>query len=271
MQSRQMLLLSARLRDAPRSSGPLLLHGICFGVAVALSACAVGSVSNELTTDIDAGTDPDAGSADAGPSFEAGPPPDSASPDAPANDTSLPDAGHKDAAKDTSPTESGACASGFSGVLVTFDLSSQPGNETSAAPTASAAGVTGSAMTRSAALTATTGAGSMNSSGWPMTVDPTRYYKFTVSPPAGCSVTLTSLALDVHASSTGPSTGDVATSMDNFAAHRGAFASTGTANVSLTGVNGAGAIEIRVYGYGASSIGGTFRIQNTMTVSGVIN
>ena len=172
-----------------------------------------------------------------------------------------------------SETTTGSCPGhGTTGTLVTFDLSAQSGSEASAAPSTMVAGISAGSLARSSAVTATSGAGSINSSGWGTgaTADPTRYYTFTVTPAAGCSVSLTSLALDVKASATGPTTGDVATSADSFATHSASFAGTSTPTVTLSVTSATGAIEIRVYGYGASSSGGTFRIQNTVTLSGSI-
>ena len=114
--------------------------------------------------------------------------------------------------------------------------------------------------------------GSINSSNWSTgsSADPTRYYTFTVTPAAGCTVTLTSVALDVTASGTGPAHGDVATSADTFGTHTTAFAGTSNTTVTLSSVSGTGAIEVRVYGYGATGSAGTLRISQTLTVSGTI-
>jgi hypothetical protein len=92
-------------------------------------------------------------------------------------------------------------------------------------------------------------------------------YTFALTPGAGCSLDLKSVDLDVKASGKRPTTGDLATSADSFTEHSASFAGTskGTATVSATG---SGALEIRVYGHGASGTGGTLRIQNTMIVSG---
>jgi hypothetical protein len=171
----------------------------------------------------------------------------------------------------TDTTSTGCAGHGFSGTLVTFDLSSQPGSETSAPASMSATGVTGGALSRASSLTAVSGSGSINSSGWATgsSADPTKYYTFTVTPGAGCTLALTSLALDVKASATGPASGDVATSVDAFGTHLGAFSGTATPSVSL-GVGGVTPIEIRIYGYGASSSGGTFRVENTVTLTGSI-
>jgi hypothetical protein len=174
---------------------------------------------------------------------------------------------------DAPPETTGGCSGhGTTGTLVTFDLSSQTGSEASAPPTTMVTGIAAGSLTRSSALTAVSGAGSINSSAWGTgaTADPTRYYTFTVTPAAGCSVSLTSLALNVQASATGPTKGDVATSADTFATHSASFAGTSTPTVTLSVTSATGAIEIRVYGYGASGSGGTFRIQNTLSLSGSI-
>ncbi|HEY3819457.1 MAG TPA: hypothetical protein VGL81_19945 [Polyangiaceae bacterium] len=179
-----------------------------------------------------------------------------------------------DASTDTSVTDSGCPGHGITGALVTFDLTSQSGSETSATATSSATGITaGAALSRASGLTAVSGSGSINASGWPTgtSASPTDYFTVTVTPVAGCSVTLASVAIDVKASTTGPSTGDLATSADAFASHTASFAGTATPTVTLSSVGGTGPIEIRVYGYGASGSSGTFRIENTMTLSGSID
>jgi len=199
---------------------------------------------------------------------------DSSSDDASgAMDAGPPDAGNGDDSSMSSDTGSSTCAAhGFSGALVTFDLSAQAGNETSAAPTAAANGATAGALSRSSALTAVSGTGSINASGWGTgsSADGTRYFTFSVTPAAGCTLSLTSLALDVKASTTGPSKGDVATSADGFAAHTASFVGTSAPSVAFTGVSGTGAIEVRVYGYGATGTAGTLRVQNTMVLSGTL-
>jgi hypothetical protein len=175
---------------------------------------------------------------------------------------------------ETGPSEAGVTcvAHGFSGTLVTFDLSAQPGSEASAPSNPSPAGVTASALSRSTGLAAQSGGGSINSSGWPTSAsaDPNHYYSFTLTPAAGCTLTLSSLAIAVRASATGPSGGDVATSVDGFTAHTGALPATGSQTVTLS-ASGAGTIEVRIYGYGATSSAGTYRIDGTLTLSGSLN
>ncbi len=259
---------------------------LCFGLA----SCATGVDSgSDVTGPFDAGerTDGaslDGGSKDAAPTADTG----SAGPtgdDAGVVETGTPETGSadtgtgadtgsvSDAGPETGVTDSGCVGHGTTGALVTFDLSSQSGSETTAAATKSATGVTGGAtLARASGLTAVSGSGSINSSGWPTstTATATDYYTLTVTPAAGCSVTLSSIALDVKASSTGPAKGDVATSADTFGTHTASFAGTATPTVALTGVTGTGPIEVRFYGYAATGSSGTFRIENTLTLSGSI-
>jgi hypothetical protein len=242
-----------------------------------VSACAVGTLDDGSVPDPPPGDGADA-APEVGSPVDAAPADDSSSADVsqPPVDTGAPrDTGPKDTGPlpDTGPPDTGStcAAAGFSGALLKFDLSSQPGTEATAAPTTTATGVTGGALTRGGALTPTAGSGSMNSSNWPVLIDPTKFYTFTITPAAGCTVALTTLALDLSASGSGPLTADVATSPDNFGSPSTPVSTSGTASVSLAGVSGTGAIEIRVYGNGASSAAGTFRIQNTLTLSGTLN
>lgn len=223
------------------------------------------SAMNDSSDGDAAPTDASAPDADDASSLDSGNADADASPDAGADAGT--DAG-PDAGSDTGIT----CAShGYSGALVTFGLSGQPGSESSAPATSTAAGVSSSALARSPAITPVSGSGSINSSNWATgsAADATRYYTFTVTPASGCSVTLSSLALDVRASGTGPQDGDVATGVDGFATHSAPFAGTSTPTVSLS-ASGSGGIEVRIYGYGAGGSAGTLRIQNTMTLSGSI-
>jgi hypothetical protein len=243
----------------------------------------------------DAG-EPDAGGTDAGE-------PDAREPDAGGADAGAPDAGVDagedaavgvdagedaavavdagvDAAPDATvpPVDSGsdtgsvACPEhGFTGALAIYDLASQPGAEASAQATSLAAGVTALPISRASTITPVSGAGSINGSGWTTAASPdaARYYTLTVAPPAGCTLVLSTLSVDVRASSTGPAEASVATSVDGFGAHTATFAGTSAGDVALS-ASAAGAIEVRVYGYGATGSAGTLRIQSTLTVSGAL-
>ena len=172
-----------------------------------------------------------------------------------------------DAPVTTPDAPSNPCA--YSGVLATWSLSGQPGTETSAAAASSASGVTAAPLQRATALTAASGTGSMNSSSWPTAaqLDATKYYSVAITPPTGCAMNVSSIALDMKASSTGPASAAVATSADSFA--QTASASPNAVSSPTLTVSGAsGTVEIRIYGYAATGASGTMRVQNTLTVSG---
>jgi hypothetical protein len=172
-----------------------------------------------------------------------------------------------------SGTDTGSGGCGFSGTLVTFDLSQEPGSEASVSPKSSAPGVTVAPLKRSSALSSVSGTGTINASGWTTAGNPdqTHYYTFTITPPAACATTLTTLSVDSSASSTGPSSAAAGTSADSFASPV-AFNPGSVSSVSITGANGTkGAIEVRIYGYAAGGTGGTLRVRNTLTLSGSLH
>lgn len=171
------------------------------------------------------------------------------------------------AAADAAPQGS-SCAQATTGVLATWSFAGATGSQTSTATASSAAGITASPISRTG-VTATSGSGSINASNWPTAAqrDLGKYYTFSVTPPAGCTLTLTSVAIDGRASGTGPTQASVATSADAFAA-TAAVSTTAASTPSLTVTAATGPIEIRIYGFAASSTGGTFRLQNTLTLSG---
>lgn len=175
--------------------------------------------------------------------------------------------GTADAPKQVDAPPANPCA--FSGVMVTYSFASAAGNQASTAASTTATGVTAAPITRAATLTAVSGAGSINSSNWATsaTLDPTKYYTFSITPPSGCALTLTSAAVDAKSSGTGPASAAIATSADNYATT--AAVSTSAASTPALTVSGAtSAVEIRVYGYGATATGGTMRLQSTLTING---
>jgi hypothetical protein len=161
---------------------------------------------------------------------------------------------------------SGGC--GFTGDLATWELSSQPGSEVQVVASTMGPGVVASALSRSAAITAASGSGSINSTNWPSQAqpDPTKYYKLTIAPPSGCTITLTGLAIDLKASSSGPAAASIATSVDAFVAMTSASTAV-PSTPSLTATSG-NTIELRIYGFSATTTGGTLRVQNALVVHG---
>jgi hypothetical protein len=165
---------------------------------------------------------------------------------------------------------SGTCTMTFTGVLATWDFSGQPGSQVSTTAASSAPGVTAGSISRAPALTAAAGTGSINATNWSTAqLDTTKYYTLAITPPAGCAMSFTSLSIDALSSGTGPTTAGVATSTDSFA-HTTAVSATAPSTPSLA-VTGAAAIELRIYGFMASAAGGTMRIQNTLSVTGMLH
>ncbi|CAN5584917.1 hypothetical protein BH11MYX1_BH11MYX1_39800 [soil metagenome] len=156
----------------------------------------------------------------------------------------------------------------FTGDLATWDLTGQTGSEVAVVAGMTANGVTAGALTRSGGINASTGIGSINSTNWPSqaTLDNAKYYKFTVAAPTGCTITITGLSIDLKASGTGPVMGSLATSVDAFAATMTA-STTAPSTPTLT-VSSTSGIELHVYGFSATSAGGTLRIQNLLVVRG---
>ena len=162
------------------------------------------------------------------------------------------------------------CATPASGVIATWSFAAENGSQASTPVASASTGVVAGAIARSAGLTAVSGSSSINSSGWPTgALDTSRYYTLTITPPAGCTLDLTSVAIDAKASGTGPSAGAVATSADTFA-QSAAITTTAPATATLGVTGQTHAIELRVYGFMASSAMGTFRLQNTLALSGSI-
>ena len=161
----------------------------------------------------------------------------------------------------------------FTGELVSFDLSKLSGVPATAAASAKASGVVATALTR-VGVTAASSAGGFNASGWPTgALDPNKHFAFSISPPPGCKLTGTTLALDLKGSATGPTMASVGTSVDGYA-HLETVAFTaagGAASVSLAAVSGvSGAVEVHVFGFAAEATTGTLRVENTLSVTGVL-
>lgn len=166
----------------------------------------------------------------------------------------------------------GSCATPTSGVLASWNLAAAIGSQVSTPSSSAATGITAGPISRASGLTAAAGAGSINSSNWPIsaTLDATKYYTVTLTPPSGCLLDLTAMAIDGKASASGPNTAKVATSADSFAATSGVAVTT-PSTPALAVAGATGMIELRIYGYGATATSGTFRVQNTLTISGSLH
>lgn len=181
-------------------------------------------------------------------------------------------ASHDDAAVTTADAPTAAsCATPFSGVLASWDFTGETGNQASTAAAATAGGVTAIPIQRSPSLTPVSGGSSINASNWPTAaqLDASKYYTFTIAPPAGCKLALTSLAIDAKASATGPTTAALTTSSDGFVASS-SLATASASTVTLAIANATSAIELRVHGSAASGSAGTLRIQGTLSLTGSV-
>ena len=167
---------------------------------------------------------------------------------------------------DSAGSGSGACS--FAGDLATWNLTGQTGSEVQVVAGTMGPGIVAGALTRSAAITASTGSGSINSTNWSSqaTADNTKYYKLTIAPPAGCSLKITGLSLDLKASGSGPAAASVATSVDAFAAM--ISASTAAPSTPALTVTSASAIELHIYGFSSTSTAGTLRVQSSLVIRG---
>jgi hypothetical protein len=160
----------------------------------------------------------------------------------------------------------------FSGELVSFDLKLTTGAPATVAASTKGPGVTVSALRR-VGLSPTSSSGAINASGWPTgALDPNRHFAFSVTPPAGCKLSVTALTVDLEASASGPTQASVGTSADGYAHLESvALSAAGATNVPLVGVSGvSGPVEVHVYGFAADAAGGTLRIQNTLSLTGAL-
>lgn len=177
----------------------------------------------------------------------------------------------KDAAPPGADAPASGCANAFTGTLATWDFSGEPGTQASTAVASTATGVSAGAVTRSAALTAVSGANAINASSWPTAAQPdaTKYYALTLTAPTDCTLSLTSLAIDAKASGTGPAMAGVASSLDSFAQLVGI--STSAPSTPTMTLGDTATIELRVFGYAASGTAGTLRLQSTLSVVGSVH
>jgi hypothetical protein len=157
------------------------------------------------------------------------------------------------------------------GTVAAWDLTGQTGDQASTASTSTLPGVTTLPLTRSVALVPSPGTDSMSASNWPTssTRDLGSYYTLSVTPPTGCTLSLTSVNFDILASSFGPISAGLGTSPDGFAHETPLSTSTpGMVSLSVSAVTAT--VELRVYGYGATDATGTMRIQHQLTITGSV-
>lgn len=166
---------------------------------------------------------------------------------------------------------SAQCAMTGHGVLAAWDLTGQPGTQTSSAASMTLPGVTTLPLARSPALMSSPGQNSISASNWPSAAQPDRgsYFTLSISAPAGCTLSLSAIALDVSSSGTGPASAALATSQDGFA-HDVPVSTSAPGDVPLAVSGAPGMIELRIFGYAASGSAGTMRVQNQVSITGEV-
>ena len=166
----------------------------------------------------------------------------------------------------------GNCAKPVTGMLASWDFTAAPGSQQSTGPLTMATGLVAGPVSRSPALMPSDGTNSINASNWPTSgsIDPASYFTLTLTPPAGCAMDITSMALDIKSSGTGPTSAAIATSADTFS-HTSSASTTAPSTPTLTVSNQAGAVEIRIYGFAAQAATGTMRIENQLGVTGSLH
>lgn len=155
-------------------------------------------------------------------------------------------------------------------VIVDWNLTGLPGDETTLAANSAAAGVTGNALTEGPTLIANAGVDSMNARGW--NGEASDYFSFGFSVANGYGVDLTSLVIGSKSSGSGPGSMGLYYSGDNFASALHTFTENGTdysyAIVDLSALGHiTGTVEFRIAQVGTTAANGgatfsagTFRI-----------
>ncbi|MBI5916372.1 MAG: T9SS type A sorting domain-containing protein [Bacteroidetes bacterium] len=161
---------------------------------------------------------------------------------------------------------------------VFFELSAEPGNQASSTGTSSGPNFSAPVLTRGAGVTATAGAGSMNSSAWFASTTPTTlaeaianndYYEFTVNTINCLFFNPTTITIVLRSSATGPNTATLRCSSDGFTADIGTVTVTTTSvllSFSETISPNSQSVTYRLYGYGGGAGGGNPGSGGTMRI-----
>ena len=161
---------------------------------------------------------------------------------------------------------------------VSWELSAQAGNQATNLGTNNNANFDNCVLSRGAGITATTGAGSMNASGWFAGSTPTTlaqaitgndYYEFTVNTINCLFFNPTTIRIVLRSSATGPNTATLRCSSNGFTTDIGTVTVTTTSTVftfSETISPNSSSVTYRLYGYGSAAGGGTPASGGTMRI-----
>ncbi len=161
---------------------------------------------------------------------------------------------------------------------VAWELSAQPGDQTSDPATFQSSNFNNCTLTRGAGVTATTGTGSMNSSAWfsgsasttlADAIAGNDYYEFTINTINCLFFNPTTIKIVLRSSATGPNTATLRCSSDGFTSNIGTVTVTTTSTAftfSETISPNSSSVTYRLYGYGAAAGGGTPSAGGTMRI-----
>lgn len=157
----------------------------------------------------------------------------------------------------------------------------------STAPTTSHASLAGSVFSGNAGspasgsssptFTAGTSGGYFSATGWTGSAPGTNYFQFTITPAEGFAVTLTSLSFGYRASSTGPNAIAFRSDADGYSTNLVSTSLTrdstwyDSSSLTLTSTTFTTATTFRLYGSGASSTAGTFRVDDVRLNGSVVS
>ncbi len=164
---------------------------------------------------------------------------------------------------------------------VLYDFTAEAGTQTSTAATAASvpSNLTAAAVSRGSGITPNAGVRSINSANWTTgaSIDVNDYYTFGVTPSAGNTISLTSLAFTDQRSGTGPNSFQVRSSVDGFASALFTYSLPGTTSSqsfnlgSISSLqNVVSGVAFRIYGFGATGTAGTYRITSLSAGNGLV-
>lgn len=163
--------------------------------------------------------------------------------------------------------------------IVTFDVSSQPGNQASTLP-AVAPNVFATSLVRGPGINASSGIGSINASGFTTmpSIDLSDYFQFTVTAAPGFALNAQELVFGERRSLSGIREFQVRTSLDQFSTFTSQYSfvmpdsdALRNHSIALTGLSGVtDAVDIRIYGFASESSAGTWRLVNHADYGGIV-
>lgn len=155
--------------------------------------------------------------------------------------------------------------------VATYNFSGATGSQTSQPVTSKDPNSTASDITRGSGVTATSGSGSINATGWTSSAqDANDYYEFTLTPASGYQLNITGISFSARRSAAGPPNYllTYAIAGNETTITTGTLSTTTSTSISPAFVlSTPQTVRFRIYAWGASNSVGTFRLDNTLTVS----